>query len=137
MSPEETPRPKRIFYLILGWSFFVLGIIGIVLPVMPTSPFIILAAWAFSKSSKRFESWLVHHKYFGPSIRRWRAYRVIPPIAKFFSVGAMTVTLTVSLLSGRVPWWGLFGEALFFGWGAWFILSCPSHPPEGAPEVPD
>ena len=133
----EVQRPHRLLLLCLGWLFFALGIIGLALPVVPTSPFIILAAWAFSKSSPRFERWLVHHKYFGPPIRRWRAYRVIPIPAKLISVSAMSTTMLLSLLSGRVPWWVLLLEGLLMGAGAWFILRCPSRPPPGAPETPD
>lgn len=132
----QAGRPQRILYLSLGWLFFALGLVGVLLPVMPTTPFILVAAWAFSKSSERFERWLVHHKYFGPGIRRWRAYRVIPVQAKVISVGGMCITMIASIASGRIPWWGLLGQGLVMGYGAWFTLRCPSRPPPGAPEVP-
>ncbi len=136
MNAEEGPQPARILYLILGWTFFSLGIFGFILPVLPGTPFMLLAAWAFSKSSRRFERWLVNHKYFGPGIRRFRAYRVIPLQAKIFSVAAMGVTFALSIYSGRIPWWGLLGQGLLMGYGAWFTLRCPSRVPEGKPEIP-
>ncbi len=137
MSEVVENRPGRALYLLLGWSFFALGILGVLLPVLPTTPFMLLATWAFSKSSRRFETWLIHHKYFGPGIRRWRAYRVIPIQAKVLSLTAMSVTLTLSILSARIPWWGLVGQALLMGYGAWFTLRCPSRAPEGVVETPD
>ena len=137
MAEEDTPRAQRLLYLGLGWLFFVLGVLGALLPVLPATPFMLLAAWAFSKSSQRFEAWLVGHKYFGPGIRRWRAYRVIPLQAKIFSLGAMAVTLGLRIASGRIPWWGILGQALLMAYGAWFSLRCPSRVPEGAPDVPD
>lgn len=133
----EVRRPHRLLFLCLGWFSFVLGIIGLALPVVPTSPFIILAAWAFSKSSPRFERWLVHHKYLGPPVRRWRAYRVVPLQAKLISLSAMSITMLGSILSGRIPWWVLVLEGLLMGGGGWFILRCPSRPPPGAPATPD
>jgi len=133
----EVQHPNRLLFLCLGWLFFVLGIIGLALPVVPTSPFLILAAWAFSKSSPRFEGWLLHHKHFGPPIRRWRAYRVIPLPAKLISVSAMGVTMLGSVLSGLIPWWALVLQGLLMGFGAWFVLRCPSKPPPGAPATPD
>lgn len=119
----------RLLYLALGWAFFGLGLIGVLLPVVPSTPFMILAVWAFSKSSKRFEHWLTHHRWFGPSIVRWKLYRVVPLQAKLLSWGAMSVTFTASIVSGKVPWWGLLGQGLLMGYGAWFIARCPSRVP--------
>ncbi len=129
---EQVQGSRRYWYLGLGWLFFALGLIGVLLPLVPTTPFMLLSAWAFSKSSRRFEAWLLNHKYFGPGIRRWRAHRVIPIQAKVISLSAMTITFTFSVFSGRIPWWGLLGQGLLMGYGAWFTLRCPSRVPEGS-----
>ena len=76
---------RRLLYFAAGWLFFVLGVIGAVLPVVPTTPFMLLAAWAFSHSSRRFERWLLEHRWFGPGIQRWRTHRVVPARVKFVS----------------------------------------------------
>ncbi len=130
MSAPEIQSSKRWIYLSLGWFFFALGIVGVVLPVMPTSPFMILAVWAFSKSSVRFEQWLLNHRHFGPGLRRWREHRVIPLKAKVFSLGAMCITLTVSIISGKIPWWGIGAQVLLLAVAAAVILRFPSRAPE-------
>ena len=130
MSDEDDLRPGRLIYLILGWIFFSLGLLGALLPVVPATPFMLLAAWAFSKSSRRFEQWLLNNKYFGPSIVQFRAHRVIPLQAKIFSIAAMTVTLVASIASGMIPWWGLVGQTLLMGYATWFTLRCPSRAPD-------
>lgn len=77
--------PLRIFLLTLGWISFCLGIIGIFLPLLPTTPFILLAAYLFSKSSLRLHSWLKESKTLGPLITDWEKYRSISKKAKVVS----------------------------------------------------
>ncbi len=124
--------PRRAAYFALGWLFFGLGVLGAVLPVLPTTPFMLLAAWAFSNSSRRFEHWLLHHRWFGPGIQRWRAHRVVPARVKLVSYTTMVVTFTLSAASGRVSWWALLAQALLMGYGAWFLWRLPSKVPDGA-----
>jgi uncharacterized protein len=62
----------RILYLCLGWLMVATGIVGAFLPVLPTTPFLLVALWCFSKSSPKLESWLLSHPKFGPSLRNWR-----------------------------------------------------------------
>ena len=68
---------KRHFYLVAGWLSLGLGAIGAVLPLLPTVPFVILAAFCFARSSPRLEAWLVGHPVFGPHIAAWRDYGAI------------------------------------------------------------
>ena len=60
----QSERRARPIYLVLGWVFFSLGAVGVVLPLLPTTPFMVLALWAFSRGSVRFEQWLYHHPVF-------------------------------------------------------------------------
>ena len=76
----------KYFYFTLGWLFFVTGVIGAFLPVLPTTIFMILALWAFSKSSDKFHKWLYTHKIFGPPLQQWQQYKVIPLKAKMLAV---------------------------------------------------
>jgi len=117
---------------VLGWLFFGLGVLGAVLPVLPTTPFMLLAAWAFSNSSRRFEHWLLEHRWFGPGVKRWRAHRVVPARVKRVSYATMLVTFTLSLASGRLSWWALLAQAALMAYGAWFIWRLPSKVPETA-----
>lgn len=92
-------------WFILGWVMVGLGIVGALLPVMPTTIFLILAAGCFSHSSPRFEKWLLDHKWFGPSIRRWRERRAIPRKAKIVAIASMAGGYAVLLFTANPPWW--------------------------------
>jgi uncharacterized membrane protein YbaN (DUF454 family) len=124
----------RLIFFALGWLFFGLGVLGAVLPVLPTTPFMLLAAWGFSRSSPRFERWLIEHRWFGPSIRRWRAHRVVPAKVKRISYAMMLLTFALSLASGRLSWWALAAQGVLMAYGAWFIARLPSKMPEGSTE---
>lgn len=120
----------KYFYFILAWLFVVLGVIGAILPVLPTTPFILLALWAFSKCSVRFHNWLFHHKWFGPSIQRWKKYRVIPLSSKILAVSMMSISLIGIIFFTQHHYAIKIAIILFIGYGAYFTLSKPSRPPE-------
>ena len=78
-TPAKThPAVVRWLWLALGLVCVGLGIVGAVLPLMPTTVFLILAAACFARSSPRLEAWLLDHKHFGPTLRAWRANGAIP-----------------------------------------------------------
>lgn len=81
----------KAFYLSLGWLCVALGAIGVVLPVLPTTPFLLVAAWAFGKSSPELARRLRANKVFGPYIRDWQDHGVIPLEAKILAVSMMTL----------------------------------------------
>jgi len=93
--------PARYFLMCLGWLCVALGLVGIVVPGLPTTPFMLLAAWAFSRSSERFQAWLLDHPSFGPAVRDWRERNAIARQAKYLAVGMMTLSflLTWTLVS--------------------------------------
>ncbi|WCR55611.1 YbaN family protein [Bartonella clarridgeiae] len=99
-------RPLRIFYSILGWAMIVLGFIGVVLPIMPTVPFLLVASWCFARSSPRFHHWLHNHRIFGSPIKQWEERKAIPPFIKIFAV--------VSMLGGFLSFLVLIHPALWF-----------------------
>jgi hypothetical protein len=114
----------------LGWCFFGLGAVGTVVPGLPTTPFMLLALWAFSKSSQRFHDWLYAHRVFGPPLRQWRSHRVIPGTAKLLAIATMTVSFVyLAFFTGISVWIKAF-TALVMLYGAVFILSKPSRVPE-------
>ena len=93
---------------------------------MPTTIFMILALGAFAESSPRFHDWLYHHSLFGPSLQKWKKYRVIPPISKIMSVSMMGLSLVYIFLFLDLPNYIVALIAIFFIYAAWFILSRPS-----------
>lgn len=90
----------RTLWFGLGIAAVAAGVVGIVLPLVPTTPFLLLAAFAFSRSSPRFEAWLIDHPRLGPPIRDWRAHRAIGWRAKVVAVGLMAATLVATWAVG-------------------------------------
>jgi uncharacterized membrane protein YbaN (DUF454 family) len=88
----------------LGWVMVGLGTLGIFLPVMPTAPFLIVAAWAFSRSSERFHRWLYNHPHFGPPLIAWNRHGVIPVTAKVLSVAGMYSSLVLVIAFVASDW---------------------------------
>lgn len=92
----EQPRCAMRYGLIaFGWFNVALGAIGVVVPGMPTTVFLLIAMWAFSKSSEKFRLWLFNHKILGPPIRDWHEHRVIPVRAKYMAVGMMSLSVAI------------------------------------------
>ncbi|MCG5478527.1 YbaN family protein [Sinorhizobium alkalisoli] len=83
--------PTRAILLGLGWAMVGLGIAGIFLPLLPTTPFLLLAAWLFSRSSPRLEQWLFNHPMFGRPLRDWRESGAISGRAKLSAIALMGV----------------------------------------------
>ncbi|MDH5407715.1 MAG: YbaN family protein [Gammaproteobacteria bacterium] len=122
--------PMKPIYFGLGWIFVGTGVIGAFLPVLPTTPFMILALWMFSKSSDRFHYWLYHHRIFGPPLQKWTQHRVIPPMAKMASTSMMGISFIYVVFWSPVPTWGVILTGLLMAYALWFVLSKPSHLPK-------
>ena len=100
---------KRWCLMALGWLAFATGIVGIVLPLLPTTPFMLLAAALFARSSPRFHGWLLAHPWFGPPILDWQQYRGIRRHARRRAFVFILISFSVSLLVVPLPWvrWSL------------------------------
>jgi len=81
----------RHVYLVLGLACVTLGFAGVFLPVLPTTPFLILAAACFARSSPRLENWLLSHHRFGPLLCGWREHGAIPPKAKLLALAGTSI----------------------------------------------
>lgn len=90
-------RFKRGLLIILGTIFVGFGIVGIFLPLLPTTPFLLLAAWCYSKSSDRFYRWLLNNKWFGSYIKNYRAGKGVPLRVKILSVSLLWITILFSV----------------------------------------
>lgn len=93
---------KRIIFFCCGWISIILGVAGIFLPILPTTPFAILAAWCFSKSSERWHQWLLNHKIFGPTICDWERDGVINPRAKALATSMIVLLFSYTLIFVKV-----------------------------------
>lgn len=124
-----TRAARNAVLIVLGWGFVSLGVVGVVLPVLPTTPFMLIALWCFARSSKRFHDWLYHHRLFGPPLRKWDRYGVIPVSAKVFACTAMTASLAYIIFFRDLPVYLVALTAAVMAYGAWFILTKPSQVP--------
>ena len=88
----------RLLWMIGGSISLGVGIIGIILPLLPTTPFLILAAFCYARSSRRLYDWLIHHRIFGPFIEDWRRHGAIRRPAKILATLSMAGVLVISLL---------------------------------------
>ncbi|HKU14902.1 MAG TPA: YbaN family protein [Steroidobacteraceae bacterium] len=103
---------------------FAVGIVGLAIPVLPTVPFLILAAWAASKGWPAFELWLLEHRLYGPHIRSWRERRIVPRAAKIWAVLTMSASATLIQLLD-VPRWLQIGTPLVMAVIAVWLCSRP------------
>ena len=113
MKRHDSPS-VRLLFVVLGTLFVLLGIAGAVLPVLPTTPFMLLAAACYARASSRFYNWLLNSPAFGPTILEWRRHRSIPWRVKLTAIGLMAVTLGVSIVF-FVPWPELQAALALFG----------------------
>ena len=95
---------RRLLYLSLGFASLGLGAAGVVLPLLPTVPFVLLAAFCFARSSPRLEAKLVEHPRFGPHIRAWRERGAISPAGKRAALLAFGASALIGLLLLPFPW---------------------------------
>jgi hypothetical protein len=95
---------RRLLYLGLGFAAVALGTLGIVLPLLPTVPFMLLAAFFFARSSPRLEAWIVEHPRFGPHVRAWRDRGAISRAGKRAALAAFAISAAIGLALLPFPW---------------------------------
>ncbi len=93
---------KRVVIYILGVIFFVTGVIGIFLPLLPTTPFILLAVGCFAKSSPTLHQKIMDHRYFGPMINDWQQHRCIPKKVKIKATFLIILSFSVSIIIVKI-----------------------------------
>ena len=131
LAAKITDTGPVVRYLILGagWFFVALGLIGVILPVLPTTPFLLISLWAFARTSPRLHNWLYTHPKAGPYLVAWSRYHVIPPRAKGLAIALMASSWLYVTLSVAESWVlpVVLGSTMgaVIGW----ILSTPNHPP--------
>jgi uncharacterized protein len=132
-APPHIPAGKRYLLLSLGLLFTAVGLVGAFLPLIPTTPLLILALWAFSGSSQRLHGWLLRHPRFGPPLERWRTHRVIPWRAKITAWTMMAASLLYTIFVRRAPWPLVAAIAAFMAVAVWYVARKPSRMPEPPP----
>ncbi len=128
MTVETERTYRRHLLQALGWVCVALGAIGIVLPVMPTTVFLLAALWAFARSSPRLHTWLIENPYFGPYIADWERDRIIPVRAKILAVSMMTASGLWLAFGTNAPLAVVFGVVAILMGVAIYIVTRPSQP---------
>ncbi len=129
--PSESPaaaRWARPLWLMAGVACLLLGLLGLLLPLLPGVPFLLLAAFCFSRGSPRLEAWLVGHPVLGPHVLDWRRYRVIPRKAK--RLAWVMMGFGSGLAAWRAPWWAaLLASSICLCVALWMWRQPEQRPP--------
>jgi hypothetical protein len=118
-------HPGRLLWLAGGVLSLGCGVAGAALPLLPTTPFLLLAAFCFARSSPRLHDWLLRHRQFGPLIEAWRRERAIPHRAKITAYASMACVLALSAALA-VPAHVLLIQAIALSLSALFIATRPT-----------
>ena len=102
MKPET---PRQWIFFALGWLFLALGVIGLFLPLVPTTSFLLLSAACFTRSSDRLYNWLINHPLFGTYIRNYREHHAITLRAKVVSLAALWIGIGATALFAVTALW--------------------------------
>jgi uncharacterized membrane protein YbaN (DUF454 family) len=121
------PIAHRLFWLTVGLAALAAAAVGVLLPLIPTTPFVILAAFAFMKSSQRLHDWLISSRVFGPMIVDWREYGAIGRTAKRVAIASMAAVFVLSLAL-QAPMWVLAVQAPVLALCMWYVGSRPLPP---------
>ena len=142
MNPSPTPSPppthglRRGLYLVLGVIFLALAVLGAVLPVLPCTPFVLLASASFVRSSPRLHHWLLSSRWFGPMLRDWHRYRGVRRRVKGVAVALIFVTISATLYFGNLTWPLLILLIILALTGIVVVLRLPTVPTSSESGVP-
>jgi len=115
-------------WVTLGLFFLLLGAVGVVLPLLPTTPFVILAAACFAKSSPRMHNWLLQSELFGPLLKNWEVNRCVSRKVKWLAISMMTVVGGASILFFVPAGWPQLAGLCLIGLGCLTILTLKTCP---------
>jgi uncharacterized membrane protein YbaN (DUF454 family) len=113
-----------IFWRTLALASVALGLVGVILPGLPSVPFLLVAAWAGGKGWPQLEVWLLNHPRHGPGIRRWRDHRAVPRRVKWLATATM-LSSTVLLALSSVPFHAKWGVPAFMALVAVWLWTRP------------
>ena len=122
---------KRTILISLGWLCVGLGFVGVFVPGIPTTIFLIIALWAFTKSSEKLRHWLLNHKRFGPILHNWQEHKVVPRRAKILMVVLMSLAVVLFYYSLQNLYLTI-GLIIILVSVAIYVISLPSKIPENS-----
>ncbi len=118
---------RRVIYLLLGWFFVGVAALGVVLPLLPTTPFLLLAAILFARSSEHFYAWLLGNRHFGAVIRQWREDASLPLGVRIKAIVLVVAVFSLSIYLMRALPWLQLGLVLLCAGLVLFLLRLPER----------
>ena len=122
-------RPLRYLLIALGFTAVGLAVVGILVPILPTTPFLLLAAFLFGRSSPRFYRWLHTNRWFGAYLTNYRAGRGLPLREKVLTIGALWLAILLSLAFALTSWWARGSLLLIASAVTIHLLRIPTYRP--------
>ena len=122
---------KRLVLISLGWICVSLAFVGVFVPGIPTTIFLIIALWAFTKTSKKLRNWLLNHKRFGPILTNWQEHKVVPRRGKILMVTLMILSVVLFHYSLQNLYLTT-GLIVILGFVARYVISLPSTVPNNS-----
>lgn len=119
---------RRWLFVALGGIFVALGLVGVVLPGIPTTPFLLVASYFFVRSSPALHQRLLRSKLFGPTLRDWQRHRGVKRKTKWISISCCSLMICFSVATGGLPWVARIVVALAGAYGMWFVARLPTVP---------
>lgn len=132
--PPAASGAARFCWLAAGWALTGLGVVGLILPVMPGTVFLILAAGCFARGSPRLERWLLEHPQLGPSVVAWRRDGAIPMKAKVAAFAGMAFSIVLVSVTGAPPI-AIWSTVALVAVGALYVGTRPSDPKRDGDET--
>lgn len=126
---------KSFLYVAGGWASLGLAFLGVLLPLVPTTPFVLLASWCFYRGSPRIHAWLHRSQWFGPTLDDWQHYGGIRRGLKHRAILMVAGVVAVSLLYSSLPWWLRYMFLGLVAAGLYTIWNVPTLP-DDAPRAP-
>lgn len=129
VGPRPLSRPMATLFVVLGWICIGLAVLGAMLPVLPTTPWVLLAGYLFARSSPRFHVWITRHRFFGPMLRDWRSGLGVTVRTKVIAIGTLLLSMTLSAFLVRIWWVWLILAVIAIGVST-YLLRLPTRPTE-------
>ncbi|MFO0880636.1 MAG: YbaN family protein [Gemmataceae bacterium] len=125
VGPEPVRGFRRGVYILAGLFFVGLAILGAMLPLLPTTPFLLLASYFFVRSSPRLHCWLLRSHVFGPFLRDWNEHRAVRPGVKVVALSMLPTVVVASAVFGKLPWYLVLVLLGLASIGAFVVLRLP------------
>jgi uncharacterized membrane protein YbaN (DUF454 family) len=126
---------RSLLYVVGGWACLMLAVVGAVLPLLPTTPFILLASWCFYRGSPRIHAWLYRSSWFGPTLDDWHHYHGIRRSLKYRAILMVLAVVTATLFYNALPWYLQYLTIALVAYGLYTIWTVPTLP-DDAPRAP-